>query len=134
MASGPVSRGPSASPPALPRGTPLRGRALLLKSGYRLELERYRPLDLALRQRRWDLFDLLLDAGGDLRSVDVHTVLNTYNVELYERFRASGYDLTDNAQGSPCRRRMVICGAPGIAFGPGEEAFLCDGLLTSLEH
>jgi hypothetical protein len=67
----------------------------LLKSGYRLELERYRPLDLALRQRRWDLFDLLLEAGWDLKSVDVYTVVDTYNVELYERFRATGYDLTE---------------------------------------
>jgi hypothetical protein len=67
----------------------------LLKSKYRLALERYRPLDLALQKRRWDLFDLLLEAGGDLKSVDVYTVLNTYNVELYERFRAAGYDLTD---------------------------------------
>jgi hypothetical protein len=67
----------------------------LLKSRYRLELERYRPLDLALQKRRWDLFDLLLEAGGDLKSVDVYTVLNTYNVELYERFRTAGYDLTE---------------------------------------
>jgi len=36
---------------------------LLLQNGYRLELERYAPLDLALRSRRWDLFDLLLDWG-----------------------------------------------------------------------
>jgi hypothetical protein len=69
--------------------------SLLLKSGYRLELERYAPLDLALRSRRWDLFDLLLEWGGDLKSVDVYTVLDTYNVELYERFRAAGYDLTE---------------------------------------
>jgi len=68
---------------------------LLLKSGYRLELERYAPLDLALRSRRWDLFDLLLEWGGDLKSVDVYTVLDTYNAELYERFRAAGYDLTE---------------------------------------
>jgi len=68
---------------------------LLLQNGYRLELERYAPLDLALRSRRWDLFDLLLDWGGDLRSVDVYTVLETYNSDLYERFRASGYDLTE---------------------------------------
>ncbi len=33
---------------------------LLLKNGYLLELERYGPLALALRSRRWDLFDLLL--------------------------------------------------------------------------
>jgi hypothetical protein len=47
---------------------------LLLKNGYRLDLERYEPLDLALRSRRWDLFDLLLDWGRDLRSVNVYTV------------------------------------------------------------
>src|SRR3990172_9773901 len=74
---------------------------LLLQNGYRLELERYAPLDLALRSRRWDLFDLLLDWGGDLRSVDVYTVLETYNSDLYKRFRASGYDLTEgHAMGS----------------------------------
>jgi hypothetical protein len=69
--------------------------SLLLRSGYRLELERYAPLGLALQARRWDLFDLLLECGADLKSVDVYTVLNTYNVELYERFRAAGYDLTE---------------------------------------
>gem|GEM_PF-751254 len=37
----------------------------LLRNGYLLELERYGPLDLALRSRRWDLFDLLLEWGGD---------------------------------------------------------------------
>jgi|CXWL01.1.fsa_nt_gi hypothetical protein len=67
---------------------------LLLRTGYRLDLERYTPLDLALKLRRWDLFDLLLRWGAALKSVDVYTVLETYNVELYERFRASGYDLT----------------------------------------
>lgn len=67
---------------------------LLLRNGYRLELERYSPLDLALRSRRWDLFDLLLEWGGDLKSVDLYTVLETYNADLYERFWAFGYDLT----------------------------------------
>lgn len=67
---------------------------LLLSKGYQLELERYRPLDMALERRRWDLFDLLLEWGADLNSVDVYTVLSTYNTELYERFRAAGYDLT----------------------------------------
>jgi len=62
--------------------------SLLLKSGYRLELERYAPLDLVLRSRRWDLFDLLLEFGGDLKSVDVYTVLDIYNAQLYERFMA----------------------------------------------
>jgi hypothetical protein len=59
---------------------------LLLKSGYRLELERHAPLDLALESRRWDLFDMLLEWGGDLKSVDVYPLLDTYKVALYERF------------------------------------------------
>lgn len=69
--------------------------SLLLSSGYRLELERYALLDMTLQARRWDLLDLLLEWGADLKSVDVYTVLNTYNVELYERFTAPGYDLTE---------------------------------------
>ena len=67
---------------------------LLLNRGYQLELEKYQPLDLALATRRWDLFDLLLERGADLKSVDVYTLLSTYNAELYERFMAAGYDLT----------------------------------------
>jgi hypothetical protein len=50
---------------------------------------------MALQARRWDLFDLLLEWGAALKSVDVYTLLNTYNVELYERFKAAGYDLTE---------------------------------------
>jgi hypothetical protein len=68
--------------------------SLLLRNGYRLELERCAPLDMTLEARRWDLFDLLLEWGADLKEVDVYTVLNTYNGELYERFRGVGYDLT----------------------------------------
>lgn len=67
---------------------------LLLSRGYQLELEKCQPLDIALAARRWDLFDLLLEWGADLKSVDVYTVLNTYNADLYERFMAAGYDLT----------------------------------------
>src|SRR3989454_8328042 len=80
---------------------------LLLSSGYRLELERYAPLDMALQARRSDLFDLLLEWGADLKSADVYTVLNTYNGELYERFKAAGYDLT--------RRRHEM----GVILGHG---------------
>lgn len=47
------------------------------------------------RPGRWDLVDLLVEWGADLRSADVYTILNTYNVELYERLRALGYDLTE---------------------------------------
>lgn len=67
---------------------------LLLINGYRLRLEPYSPLDLVLRHRRWDLFDLLLDSGGDLMSVDPYSALESYSTELYECFRAAGYDLT----------------------------------------
>jgi hypothetical protein len=45
---------------------------LLLREGYRLELERYAPLDRALSDRRWDLFDLLLERGANLKSVGLH--------------------------------------------------------------
>lgn len=68
--------------------------SLLLKSGYRLDLERYRPLDKALAARRWDLVDLLVASGLDLKSADQYTVLETYNVELYDRLWMAGYDLT----------------------------------------
>jgi hypothetical protein len=40
-------------------------------NGYQLELERYRPLDMALEARSWDLFDLLLEA------ISVLWILNT---------------------------------------------------------
>ena len=35
------------------------------------------------------------EGQADLKSVDVGTVLNTYNVELYRSFRAAGYDPTE---------------------------------------
>src|SRR5438046_489610 len=50
---------------------------LLLRSGYRLKLERYAPLDMTLKARRWDLFDLLVEWGADLKSADVYAVLDT---------------------------------------------------------
>ncbi|MGD9851071.1 MAG: hypothetical protein AB7T38_07380 [Nitrospirales bacterium] len=67
---------------------------LLLRNGYRLQIESYAPLDIALQTRRWDLVDLLLEWGAELQSADVYTVLNTYNGQLYERFYTAGYDLT----------------------------------------
>jgi len=67
---------------------------LLLKSGYRMELECYSVLDIALETRRWDLFELLLDWGADLHGVDIYTVLETYNADLYKQFYSAGYDLT----------------------------------------
>ena len=69
---------------------------LLLRHGFRLDLESHNPLDRALKRRRWDLFDLLLEWRADLTSADVYAVLETYNVGLYERYLAAGYDLTQS--------------------------------------
>src|SRR3990172_8855343 len=70
---------------------------LLLQNGYQLELERYAPLDFVLRSRRWDLFDLLLDWGGDIRSVDVYTVLETYNSDLHRRRSPRAHEVHQRA-------------------------------------
>jgi hypothetical protein len=48
---------------------------LLLCNGYDPNLERESPLNLALRGRRWDLVDLLLDWGADPREVNLHDLL-----------------------------------------------------------
>lgn len=69
---------------------------LLLRTGYQLQLEWRNPLDLALCERRWDLFDLLLEGGADIESTNAYCVLTSYNTSLYERFRAAGYDLTQD--------------------------------------
>src|SRR5271170_3291859 len=42
---------------------------LLLCNGYDPNLDRDSPLDLALRARRWDLLDLLLEWGADPQRV-----------------------------------------------------------------
>jgi len=68
---------------------------LLLRSGYRLDLEQCHLLDITLDSRRWDLFELLIEWGADILSTDTYTALNTYNAELYERFWRAGYDLTE---------------------------------------
>ncbi len=59
-----------------------------------MELEPEPPLDIALKSRRWDLFELLLEWGADLRSASPRVILETYSTELYERSFAAGYDLT----------------------------------------
>lgn len=66
---------------------------LLLCNGYDPNLEAACPLDLALRARRWDLLELLLDWGADARRVCLEDLFGTYNSELLERFRALGVDL-----------------------------------------
>ena len=69
---------------------------LLLCNGYDPNLESRCPLDLALRSRRWDLLDLLLELGADPRRVSLGDLFDSYNSELMERFRTLGIDLSAN--------------------------------------
>jgi hypothetical protein len=69
---------------------------LLLCNGYEPDLEPDSLLNLALRARRWDLLDLLLKSGTDPRRVNLSDLFDSYNSELFERFRALGVDLTVN--------------------------------------
>lgn len=67
---------------------------LLVVNGYDAELESESPLNAALRLRRMDLLDLLLDWGADPKRVSPDTLFETYTTSLFERFRALGLDLT----------------------------------------
>lgn len=67
---------------------------LLVANGYDLELEPECPLDKALRLRRRDLLDLLLEWRADPRRVDLEILFETYDSQLFERFRGLGVDLT----------------------------------------
>lgn len=66
---------------------------LLLCNGYDPNREATSPLDRALRRRRRDLLDLLLDWGADPRHVTLDDLFATYDSELWERFRGLGIDL-----------------------------------------
>lgn len=86
--------------------TPLRGAVrtkhrdlvlLLLCNGYRLDLEPEdgeSVIDVALANRSFDLFDLLLKWGADPQRVDLGTLFETYKSDLFTRFRDLGVDLT----------------------------------------
>jgi hypothetical protein len=67
---------------------------LLLANGYDSNEESASPLDQALRARRWDLVDLLLDGGAQPTEVDPDAVFGTYQTGLFERFRELGVDYT----------------------------------------
>lgn len=69
---------------------------LLLCNGYNPNLESRCPLDLALRARRCDLLDLLLEWGADPKQVSLCDLFDTYSTELFRRFRSLGIDLTAN--------------------------------------
>ncbi len=67
---------------------------LLLLNGYDPNLEPQSPLDLALRTRRSDLLDLVLESGADPHRVSLSDLFDSYSTELMERFRTMGVDLT----------------------------------------
>jgi hypothetical protein len=67
---------------------------LLVANGYDVNAEPESPLDQALRLRRLDFLDLLLDWGADPRQVDLDTLCDTYESELYERFLRLGIDFS----------------------------------------
>lgn len=67
---------------------------LFLCNGYDPNREYHCPLDLALRARRWDLLDLLLDWDADPHQVDLGDLFDTYQTDLFEQFRTLGVDLT----------------------------------------
>jgi hypothetical protein len=67
---------------------------LLVANGYDVNAEPESPLNRALRLRRLDFLDLLLDWGADPRQVDLDALCATYDSQLYERFRGLGVDFT----------------------------------------
>lgn len=67
---------------------------LLLRSGYPPDAERCSPFDIAIKKRRKNLVDLLFELGADPHRVSLWTLFDSYASELFERFQASGVDLT----------------------------------------
>ena len=66
---------------------------VLLKAGVELnEGDRYSALQHALREKRLDLLQLLMDHGADVKSVDMRDVFETYDPELMEFFIEQGAD------------------------------------------
>jgi hypothetical protein len=69
---------------------------LLLCNGYRPDEDGESPLDLAMRARDWDVLELLLSWGADPQKADPESVLDTYQIDVMERFWSLGLDLTDS--------------------------------------
>ncbi len=67
---------------------------LLLCNGYQLDLERFNPLDEALKCHRRDLVELLLTWGADPNAADPSEVVSSYDAALVERFWRLGVDLS----------------------------------------
>lgn len=67
---------------------------LLLRSGYRPDLDPRSPFDIALSARRTGLLYLLFQFGADPHRAELEDLFDTYDTQLFERFRACGVDLT----------------------------------------
>jgi hypothetical protein len=67
---------------------------LLLCNGFPPDSCDESPLDLALRKRKLELFELLLAWGADPLRADLYEVLSTYDSDLYERCWRLGVDFT----------------------------------------
>jgi hypothetical protein len=70
---------------------------LLLCNGYQLDLEPKdwdSVLNVALSNRAFDLFQLLLKWGADPKSVDLGTLFDTYKSDLFAQLQNLGIDLT----------------------------------------
>lgn len=67
---------------------------LLAANGYDWSAEPESPLNTALRLRRRALLDLFLEWGADPQEMSVDALCDSYDSELYERFRSLGVDLT----------------------------------------
>ena len=109
---------------------------LLLCNGYDPNLERDSPLDSALRSRRWDLLDLLLEWGAHPMRVSVGNLLDTYDSKLFERFRALGVDFTVGhklayALGYHTLSEVRREGSFGATCGFGR--IVTSGLMTEME-
>jgi hypothetical protein len=55
------------------------------------ESNQYRtPLDYALERRSWDIVELFLEWGADMRGVGPESVFGTHRVDLMDRFWDAG--------------------------------------------
>jgi hypothetical protein len=82
---------------ALEIGLEMENRSLvflLLCNGYDPNLEPSCPVSITIRNRTWDLMDLLLAWGADPLRVSPRAVCESYTTEIIERFYVLGLDLT----------------------------------------
>jgi hypothetical protein len=69
---------------------------LLLCNGYDPNGDKRSSLQRAVESRSWPIVDLLWEWGADPRQVYAHSILDSYNSALIERFYAAGADLTES--------------------------------------